>query len=331
MEPQLQPEKKSVLGILTQHKKRVSIFIVSLLLLHILFSVLFGSPFSFKKEKIIEIQHGMSLKAISEKLENEGVVSSKTFLSIMIKILRGESNVVSGTYSFKRKQGIFFVARRLIEGKTDIKAQKITFPEGITTALFTLKLQETFPLFDVNEFLELTKEKEGYLFPDTYFFLPQVTASEVAQKLENTFWEKTGEKFGFKKEEKEKIKDIVILASIVEEEVRGLEDKRIVAGIFLNRIKIGMPLQADSTLAYITGRDSLSLTVDDLKSKSPYNSYTNRGLPPTPISNPGLESIEAVLNPTKTKYLYFLTDKEGKVYYASTFEEHKLNKQKYLR
>lgn len=312
-------------------RRKIVLLVVILVCIYVLKVLFIGSFFSFREPRIVEIKHGTSLKSIAQTLEDNGVISSKTLLSISTKILRGESSVVSGVYSFKRKQGVFFVAKRIIEGRTDIKATKVTIPEGFTSAMIAERLKDQFNQFDVDTFLGLSKDLEGYLFPDTYFFLPQVTAEEVVTRLESTFWEKTGEQFGFQKDQKDKIKNTVILASIVEEEVQSLEDKKVVAGIFLNRIKIGMPLQADSTLAYITGRDSLSLTLDDLKMENAYNSYKNKGLPPTAISNPGLESIEAVLNPIKTAYLYFLTDKDGKVYYAKTFEEHKLNKQKYLR
>lgn len=329
MEDTLQSNQPSYI---TNLPRRKIVLLISILVGLYFVKVLFiGSFFTFQEPRIIDIKHGTSLKSISQTLEDSGVVYSKTLLSISTKILRGESRVVSGAYSFKRKQGAFFVAKRLIEGRTDIKASKVTIPEGFTSAMIAERFKEEFNQFDVEKFLLLSNSKEGFLFPDTYFFLPTVSPEEVIERLENTFWQKTEEKFGWKRENEKDVYKNLTLASIVEEEVQSLEDKKIVAGIFLNRIKIGMPLQADSTLAYVTGRDSLSLTLDDLNMENAYNSYKNKGLPLTPISNPGLESIEAVLNPTKTAYLYFLTDKDGKVYYAKTFDEHKINKQKYLR
>ena len=120
------------------------------------------------------------------------------------------------------------------------------------------------------------------------------------------------------------------MASVLEKEVRDAKDMKIVSGIFWKRIEMGMALQADSTLDYERNKTSAELTSDDLKTDSPYNTYTRSGLPPTPIDNPGLNAITAALNPTASPYLYFLTDKDGKVYYAKTFEEHKKNKAKYL-
>lgn len=297
----------------------------------IVYMTFIGSIFNFDNPINVEIKNGQSLKTIALNLEDRGVVWSSSLLSTIVILIGGESHIVSGIYSFEKKEGAYFVAKRIAEGKTNIKSTKVTFPEGFSSTQISKRLVEVFPNFSEEEFLRLAKEKEGYLFPDTYFFLPNLTPLEVVEKLESTFWQKVEKQFGFKMDDKEKLKDTIILASILEEEVQSLEDKKIVADLFLRRMKIGMPLQADSTLAYVTGRDSLSLTVDDLKSDSPYNTYTNRGFPPTPISNPGLESIEAVLNPTPNKFLYFLTDEEGKVYYAKTFEEHKLNKAKYLK
>lgn len=312
-------------------KKKGAFVIILLLLIWVAYSLFIGSFSIFETPKQIVIARGESLTKIANNLEEEGVIGSSSLLSSLVILLNGESNIVSGTYSFEKKTGIYVAAKRIMEGKTNIKATKITFPEGFTSTQISKRIFDLFPDFNTEAFLIAAKEKEGYLFPDTYFLLPDTSPTELAARLEDTFWMRVSEKFGWKREESEKTYDTLILASILEEEVRGLSDKKIVADLFLRRMKIGMPLQADSTLAYVTGRDSLSLTVDDLKSTSPYNSYTNRGLPPTPISNPGLESIEAALNPEPNKYLYFLTDKEGKVYYAKTFDEHKQNKFKYLK
>ncbi len=318
-------------------KKRSVVMVVFFIFLifYFLFNLFIGSFVTFDVPVNVEIQKGESLKTISLHLEDSGVISSSSLLSSIVILIGGESHIVSGLYSFDKKEGVYFTAKRIISGKTNIKATKITFPEGFNSMQMARRLSEMLPNFDSNTFIKLAKPREGFLFPDTYFFLPNDTTEVIVDRLSETFWQKVEEKFewiqGCSESVCEAIKNSVTLASIVEEEVQSLDDKRKVADIFLRRMKIDMPLQADSTLAYVTGRDSLSLTVEDLKSTSLYNTYTNKGLPPTPISNPGLESIEAVLNPTPNKYFYFLTDKEGKVYYARTFEEHKQNKVKYLK
>ena len=131
---------------------------------------------------------------------------------------------------------------------------------------------------------------------------------------------------------------VVILASIVEREGLTDEDRPVIAGILLNRLEIGWPLQADATLQYALGYQAQEktwwkkvLTDDDKKVKSPYNTYANPGLPPGPISNPGIASIRAVIYPKKTEYMYYLHDPTGAVHYAKTLEEHNANVARYLR
>ena len=127
------------------------------------------------------------------------------------------------------------------------------------------------------------------------------------------------------------LEEIIIMASLLEEEARQLETKQMIAGILWKRIKMGMPLQVDSSFQYVNGKNTFTLSLDDLKIDSPYNTYLYKGLPPTPISNPGLDSILAALTPTVSNYLYFLTGKDGNMRYAVTHDQHVANKEKYLR
>ena len=120
------------------------------------------------------------------------------------------------------------------------------------------------------------------------------------------------------------------MASLVEKEARTDANRRIVAGVLWNRLALGMPLQVDAVFGYIFDRDTYSPSFEDLKVDSPYNTYTHKGLPPGPISNPGLESIYAALYPTKTNYLYYLTGRDTLMHYAKTYAEHQANRRKYL-
>jgi UPF0755 protein len=130
---------------------------------------------------------------------------------------------------------------------------------------------------------------------------------------------------------KKPLDEIIIMASIIEDEADGtLESKRIVSGILWKRLRLEMPLQVDAPFQYYNGKNSYTLTKDDLMEDHEYNTYTNKGLPPTAITNPGIDSIRAAITPTKTDYLYFLSDKKGNVYYAKTFEEHKRNRELHL-
>jgi UPF0755 protein len=245
----------------------------------------------------------------------------------------GRVIVVEGDYALPKKQNVLTLAWRVSHGKLDITPVRITLPEGINSFEIADIISNNFPSFDKKIFLDLVeKEKlEGYLFPDTYFFMPNVIEEEVIKIMHNNFYEKIKEvsddigKFG--KSES----DVIKMASIIEEEARTLESREIIAGILWKRISMGMALQVDSSFRYINGKTTATLSTEDLNIDSPYNSYTRRGLPPTPISNPGLEAIKATISPRKTPYLYFLTDKDGNMHYATTFEEHVANKLKYLR
>ena len=223
------------------------------------------------------------------------------------------------------------VAERILNGDFDIKPIKITFPEGYSVKQIGNRIKEKIEVFDNEELNQIASTSEGHLFPDTYFFLPDVTPKEVFEIMTDTFDEKISKIKNDIVASGKSLEEILKMASLLEEEVQTFEDKKIVSGILWKRISIGMALQVDATLAYERGKTSAELSIDDLRKNSPYNSYTNRGLPPTPISNPGIESIEAALKPSESKYFYFLTDKESKVHYARTFEEHKQNKEKYLR
>ncbi len=299
-------------------------------LLAFLFFIFGTTGSKFPEGKIVELENGETIRSFALKLKEEKVIFSSSLFVSAVVAFGGEKKAVAGPYFFEEKQSVFTVAKRVLGGDFDVKAVKITVPEGWNLRQIAERAQNTFPHFNTEKFITENKENEGYLFPDTYFFLPTATEEEVTTKMSETFEAKTKDLIPYEKGSKE-YKDLIILASILEKEVRKPEDMKIVSGIFGNRLRIGMPLQADSTLAYVLSKDSLSLTLDDLKVSSPYNSYTRKGLPPTAIGNPGLVALDAALHPTKSDYLYFLTDKEGTAYYAKTFEGHKQNKQKYLK
>ena len=177
------------------------------------------------------------------------------------------------------------------------------------------------PNFNKEKFLKLAEGKEGYLFPDTYFFTNKETPEEIINKMQDNFKVKAGDVQ----------KDILIMASIIEKEARKPEDRKIISGILWKRIKEGMPLQVDAVFDYLLDKESSEITQADLKMDSPYNTYKHKGLPPTPICNPGLDAIEAAENPVDSKFWYYLSDKTGVTHFARTFEEHKQNKFRYLK
>lgn len=167
---------------------------------------------------------------------------------------------------------------------------------------------------------------EGYLFPDTYRVWRDQLPLGLIEKQLTVFQTKTVGMEDDAKRQGRDFRDVIILASIVEKEAANADDRKIVAGIYLNRLKKGMLLQSDATVNYVTGAGRARPVLKDLEADSPYNTYKHKGLPPGPICNPSLESIEAALNPTATDYLYYLHDDAGKSYYAKTLEEHKQNR-----
>lgn len=168
---------------------------------------------------------------------------------------------------------------------------------------------------------------EGYLFPDTYRVYPDQLPQALIQKQLDAFAKRALSLTEEATTQKRTLEDVVILASIVEKEVTAPADRAIVAGIFLNRLRAGIPLQSDATVNYITHAGHARLTAADLATDSPYNTYAHTGLPPGPISNPGDAALDAALHPTKSDYYYFLTDSEGRTYFAKTFAEHQRNRQ----
>jgi UPF0755 protein len=193
-------------------------------------------------------------------------------------------------------------------------------------------LKEQVPEFDAEAFYELAAEKEGRLFPDTYFISPGEDPAVVLRRMEENFNAQVTQAgvalavaaFG------EPFEDIVIMASLLEKEANNSRDRRLIAGILWSRIKNEMPLQVDAIFPYIIGKNSFTITKEELETDSPYNTYTNKGLPPGAITNPGLEAIVDAVTPIDTDYVYYLSDREGTMHYSVTYEQHLRNKRKYI-
>lgn len=279
----------------------------------------------------VEIPEGAGTIEIAETLSEHGVVRDPFALIVLLRAMRADRAILSGAYLFDEPEPLSRIAERLRDNIRGIATIKVTFPEGIDIRKIATIAEEELPNVHSAEIIALAKGREGYLFPDTYFWFSTATSGEVvAEMLANGEAKTTA----LREEAKQLSKDwddAIILASIIEREVRTPEDRRLVAGILERRMAIGMALQVDATFAYTIGKTSAELTIDDLKSDDPYNTYTHRGLPPGPIGNPGLDAIDAALHPVKSPYLYYLSDEEGTTRFAKTFDEHKMNKQRYLR
>ena len=168
---------------------------------------------------------------------------------------------------------------------------------------------------------------EGYLFPNTYFLMPAMTPEEIIKIMTDEFDKFWTNDFDLRAEQMNMSKqDVIILASIVEKEAVSDEERPIIAGIFLNRLSKNMRLQSCATVLYAMGTNKERLTLEDLNFDSPYNTYRHNGLPPTPICNPGEKAIRAVLYPTITNNLYFVSKGNGTHYFSSNFQDHIQNK-----
>jgi UPF0755 protein len=310
-------------------KVALTAFFIAFIFSFLLFQ-LFVVPQKFPIGTVVEIKSGKSLQSITIELHTKNIIRSEFLFRSLVILFGGEKRVIAGDYLLERKQGTFALAKRLVRGQFEINTIKITIPEGWNIFQIADYLNKNLLQFDKRGFIGLAQKKEGYLFPDTYFVSESVNPAELIKMMEDNFVKKIESVQEQINKSNLKIKDIIIMASILEGEALP-EDRAVVAGILWKRLEIGMPLQVDSTFKYINGKNTYELTVEDLKIDSLYNTYKYKGLPPGPISNPGLEAIISAVNPTKTKYLYFLTEKDGTIHYAKTFEEHKKNRELYLQ
>lgn len=289
------------------------------------------APRDFKTDFVFRIEKGESLNKITKSLKENNLIKSGLFFQSFVIVLGGENKLVAGDYLFKEKENAITLALKIVRSDFGMKPVKLTIIEGLSRKEIADILEEKLVSFSKEIFLEESNTLEGYLFPDTYFFSPTEDISSIISKMNENYKNKISKFSDDIKKSGKTEKEIITMASILEGEAKDMESRQIVSGILWQRIKQKIPLQVDASFKYINGKDTFSLTLDDLKIKSPYNSYVNLGLPPTPINNPGEDAIYSSINPKKSPYLYFLTGKDGKMYYAKTFEEHKLNKQKYLR
>lgn len=205
----------------------------------------------------------------------------------------------------------------------------VTIPEGFSVRDIDERLT-SMELIAPGEFAAAALHLEGYLFPDTYFvYKDDFKPESLVKKMQDNFLAKvTQDLIAEAKKRKRDMKNIITLASILEKEVKTEKDYVIVAGILWKRLDRGWPLQADATLLY--GKETPRITTKELSENTPYNTYKTRGLPPTPISNPGIATIRAAIFPEASPYWFYLTDREGNVHYARTNEEQNENRKKYL-
>jgi UPF0755 protein len=287
-------------------------------------------PATFPKETLISIPEDASVGEMAVVLRDAGAIRSPFLFRAYARVTFQDRDLASGYYIFERPLGLVRLVQRMAQGEHGIEPFRVTLTEGMTVDDMAGELSRGIPGFDSEAFKTQASTSEGYLFPDTYFFMPGTTADDAYLRLRDHFNDQVAmldeelETFG------KPLEDVVIMASLLEREAQSEEDMRIIAGILWKRRAIEMPLQVDAPFGYIRGENGYEPTAADLATDSPYNTYLNPGLPPTPISNPGLKAIRATITPITTDYLYYLTGTDGLMRYGRTFEEHKKNRELYL-
>ena len=291
--------------------------------------VLTAPPSGFSPQDVV-IARGASVSAVAQELADAHIVAYPMALRVVLRIKGDDNSIRAGTYRFTTDENLLTVADRLVTGVYGIPPVRITFFEGTTVREMAARVAAAFPEISAADFIATGHPYEGYLFPDTYLFSPSADAASIVAAMRANFNTKITPLSADIQASGHSLSDIVIMASLVEKEARSKGAKRMVAGILWNRIRRGMPLQVDSVFGYIYERSTYAPSLADLRVNSPYNTYLHTGLPPGPIDNPGLDSLEAAANPAKTNYLYYLTGTDGLMHYATTYAGHEANRRKYL-
>lgn len=273
--------------------------------------------------KIFVIRKGESVRQIAERLNEENLIRSPVAFFLIVKQKELAKKIQAGDFRLSQAMSAGEIAEELTHGTLDVW---FTIPEGWRNGQIAMELARK---VNIQEAEFLTLAREGYMFPDTYLIPKEASATAVIAIFEKNFAKKLDEAWA--------TDEVIILASIVEREAKFNKDRPLVAGVLSNRLQNNMPLQADATLQYIKGYDETTGTwwpqvnPADKEIDSRYNTYKYPGLPPGPISNPGLDSLKAAASPAETDYLYYLSEPDGTTHYARTLEEHNENIRKYLK
>lgn len=330
---------------------------ISILIIHNIFFTKIN--FNDKEaEKLFQINNGESIAYIGQRLQNEKIIQSALAFKVYIKLFSNSEIAQAGIYEIEKKDTLVSLANKIIKGEYAVPPVRVTIPEGSDAVKTATIISEAFLAvanktnladdFSVENILSKTKDKTGYLFPETYLFLPNVTLDNVVSQMSDNFYTRLYDFLDSKKQNLHiyaldlteldlsnyfnsetkvininkrlsiinevgtttlSLKDIITMASYLEGEANNEQDMRMVAGVLWTRLKIGYPLQIDAATS----------------------TYKHKGFTDTPINNPGMVAIESAINPINLGYIYYITGNDGKNYYAKTYEEHLNNINKYLR
>jgi UPF0755 protein len=294
-------------------------------------------------EQFVEIPQGSGSASIAKRLADAGVVRDVNSFRLALWLTGDARRLQAGEYRFDHPMSARQVADKIARG--DVYVQPITFPEGLTVRQMAA-LYESKGFGPAKDFLSAAKnaalvraidpdakDLEGYLFPDTYKLPRHATAEQLVARMVAGFMKALTPDLIDKAEARSlTVRQLVTLASIVEKETGTSGERPLVAAVYANRVRIGMPLQCDPTVIYAlerAGRYDGNLTREDLQFDSPYNTYRYAGLPPGPIAAPGRASLQAAAAPADVPFLYFVSKNDGSHAFAATLEEHNRNVQQY--
>lgn len=276
-------------------------------------------------ETLFVVPKGQPTKTILSRLEEAKLIRSATVMNVYVYLSKQQGTFQAGSFRLSSSMVPTQIIDELQHGTIDTW---VTIPEGwraeqIVDELVSDGLLANIPLKELYQ--EFAKH-EGYLFPDTYLFAHDSTTDQTIKKFTDNFSQKTSNI--------QLSPSNVILASLIEREAKLAADRPLIASVLTNRLKIGMPLQVDASIQYALANSKdwwPSILLANRKVASPYNTYFHAGLPPAPIANPGISAIQAAVNPSKTDYLYYVSEANGTTHYAKTLGEHNANIAKYLR
>ncbi len=308
--------------------------IVTLSCLLIFYGVLLlwpqGNPYDFVK---VTIPKGASLNEVGITLKNNNIIQNKQFFQLAVKILGYEKDIPAGRFRIEKASTNYAIIDQLVNGKQLTK--KVTIREGWTISMIAKELDEKLGI-KTHFFEDATHNKnlldkwgiqaksfEGYLFPNTYQFNENELPSDIINVMVQEYKRNLSDEMLVQMNQiKMSEQEVLTLASIIEGEAIYDKERAIISGVYHNRLRKGMRLQADPTIQYILEDGPRRLLNRDLKIVSPYNTYLNKGLPPGPINNPGIESIKAALFPTESDYLYFVARGDGYHTFSKTEKQH---------
>ena len=321
-------------------------FLATLLLVALLLAAaaaaLIYLPYGPATETFVDIPTGTGTQAIAAQLQNAGIIRTQ-FAFYLLRAIKG-GTLKAGEYRFDHPAPLTDVYARILKG--DVYTRTLTIPEGFNIFDIAQAVQAA-GLGNAQDFLAAERQHteliapftagshpaslEGYLFPDTYHFSRHTTPLQILTTMVRRFRQATTQ-LGLTPDTSANLPETIIMASLIEKEVRQDDERPLVAGVFLNRLAIGMPLATDPTVIYAALLDQRwrgTIYASDLQSPSPYNTYKHPGLPPGPICNPGIAALRAALHPTRTDYLYFVSDAAGHTRFSATLKEHAQQVQAY--